>query len=217
MTQGSGLNEMTQILIEQIVENIGCKIKMLRTEAGYSLQQLSERAGVSGAAIHKIEKGQMTPTITLLMKIAEALGKRVGYLIGEEEPDDFDFVQGVEFIPREKRKCISNADRTIELEHLALRLKDARLHAGVYRLKPGMKSGDKPHSHVGEELIFQVEGSVEYMIEGRSYPLNPQDSLHFLSELPHAWRVLGDTDCVNIVILTPPPYGATELAWTKRS
>ena len=34
-----------------------------RAERGWSLAQLAQRAGLSAAAVHKIEKSGMTPTI----------------------------------------------------------------------------------------------------------------------------------------------------------
>ena len=61
--------------IEQTVSAIGAKVAKARAERGWSLQQLAARAGLSPAAIHKIEKSGMTPTITSLMKVATALGR----------------------------------------------------------------------------------------------------------------------------------------------
>lgn len=72
-----------QSSIQQTVSEIGAKLARARAERGWSLQQLADRAGVSPAAVHKIEKSGITPTIATLMKIASALGKSVGYFIDE--------------------------------------------------------------------------------------------------------------------------------------
>ena len=72
--------------IEQTVSALGAKVAKARAERGWSLQQLANRAGLSPAAIHKIEKSGMTPTITSLMKVASALGRSVGYFIEEADP-----------------------------------------------------------------------------------------------------------------------------------
>ena len=66
------------------MSELGAKVAEARAERGWSLAQLAQRAGVSTAAVHKIEKSGMTPTIASLMKIAAALGKSVGYFV--EEP-----------------------------------------------------------------------------------------------------------------------------------
>ena len=61
--------------VEAIVGSIGPKVKRLRQEQRLSLQQLAEKAEVSAAAIHKIERNNMVPTITTLLKLATALGR----------------------------------------------------------------------------------------------------------------------------------------------
>ena len=71
--------------IERTVSEIGAKVSKARAERGWSLAQLAERSGLSTAAVHKIEKSGMTPTIASLMKVAAALGKSVGYFVEEVE------------------------------------------------------------------------------------------------------------------------------------
>ena len=48
------------------------RIRLERQARGWSLAQLSERAGVSKAAIGKIENGVVSPTASLLMKLVGA-------------------------------------------------------------------------------------------------------------------------------------------------
>src|SRR6478735_9352776 len=74
--------------IEHTVSEIGAKVARARSERGWSLAQLAQRAGLSTAAVHKIEKSGMTPTIASLMKIAAALGKSVSYFVNEPETPD---------------------------------------------------------------------------------------------------------------------------------
>ena len=71
--------------LETIVAGIGPKIRFLRQQRNLSLQQLADRSGVSPAAIHKIERNGMVPTITTLMKLAGALNRSVGFLVDEED------------------------------------------------------------------------------------------------------------------------------------
>ena len=60
--------------LNEIVSMIGPKIAGLRKAQGLSLQQLATASDVSAAAIHKIERSGMVPTITTLLKLAGALG-----------------------------------------------------------------------------------------------------------------------------------------------
>ena len=56
--------------LHEIVSSIGPKLRELRIQRGMSLHQLAAQSDVSAAAIHKIERGGMVPTITTLLKIA---------------------------------------------------------------------------------------------------------------------------------------------------
>ena len=72
--------------VEQTVRAIGPRLKALRAELGLSLQQMSVIADVSAASIHKIERGEMVPTITTLLKLASALHRPLSYFV--DEPGD---------------------------------------------------------------------------------------------------------------------------------
>jgi transcriptional regulator with XRE-family HTH domain len=53
--------------LEEVIASIGPKLRDLRQQKSLSLKQLAERSGVSAAAIHKIERNNMVPTITLVV------------------------------------------------------------------------------------------------------------------------------------------------------
>ena len=67
--------------VDSVVNAIGPKLRELRLQRGQSLQQLADRSGVSPAAIHKVERSGMVPTIATLMKLSVALNQPVSYLI----------------------------------------------------------------------------------------------------------------------------------------
>ena len=53
---------------------IARRVRQLRDGAGYSLEALAERSGVSRSNISLIERGQSSPTAAVLDKLAAALG-----------------------------------------------------------------------------------------------------------------------------------------------
>ena len=71
--------------LTRIVGGIGPKVRALRKQAGLSLSQLAAQSDVSAAAIHKIEMNGMVPTITTLLKVANALDRPVAYFVEEEQ------------------------------------------------------------------------------------------------------------------------------------
>lgn len=65
--------------------NVGQKIRALRTEAGVTLPDLAEKAGVSKGFLSQLENDEKANvSLDTLAKIAKALGVTVGGLLGLE-------------------------------------------------------------------------------------------------------------------------------------
>lgn len=62
--------------------NFGSKIVKLRKQKGLNRDDLGKIVGSSGAMIGKYERNQMTPSVEMAKKIAEALGISLDYLTG---------------------------------------------------------------------------------------------------------------------------------------
>ena len=60
---------------------IGQVVLQHRKKAGFSQEVLAEKADIHPNYIGRIERGECTPTITILMKIAKALNLRVYKLL----------------------------------------------------------------------------------------------------------------------------------------
>ncbi|MBS1183221.1 MAG: LacI family transcriptional regulator [Proteobacteria bacterium] len=64
---------------------IGARIRIERESRGWSLTELAERASVSRAMIHKVERGDSSPTANLLGKLSGALGLSMSTLMARAE------------------------------------------------------------------------------------------------------------------------------------
>jgi transcriptional regulator with XRE-family HTH domain len=53
---------------------VGSAVRAARRRAGVSQSELAERAGTSQPSIARLEKGQVSPTVITLDRIARALG-----------------------------------------------------------------------------------------------------------------------------------------------
>ena len=181
--------------------NIGEKIKFLRKKNELSIQKLAKKSGVSPAGIYKIETNEMTPTITTLMKIAEALDKKVSFFIDEE-----DSLSDVEYIRQEERKKARINESKVTYENVAAKLEDCLMEAFVVVIDVGGTSGDEPMSHRGEELDICLSGKVEFTIRDQEYLLEPEDSIHFKARIPHSWRNAGEEQVRMVTVVAPPPF-----------
>lgn len=186
--------------LAQVVSKIGPKVKALRSEYGYSLQALSDRADVSAAAIHKIEQSGMVPTITTLLKIATALNRPVSYFVEEATDDDFPTV----FTPAEKHRPIYTSHAGIDLAGISGPYGEFLIAAASATVIPRATSGSKPMQHAGEELIYMLSGELGVTVSGVDYVLGPGDSLHFRTHQTHSWRNDSDADARAIWIALRP-------------
>lgn len=186
--------------LAKVVSGIGPKIKSLRSQYGYSLQALAERADVSAAAIHKIEQSGMVPTITTLLKIATALNRPVSYFVEENDDDGFPTV----FTPAGTNRPIYTSHAGIDLAGISGPYGEFLVAAANATIAPGASSGTKPMQHAGEELVYVLTGTFEFTVSGVPYVLNPGDSLHFRTQQPHSWRNASATEAKAIWIALRP-------------
>lgn len=56
----------------------------LRRDKGWSQPELGKMIGTSGAIIGRYERGEMTPSIEVATKLAQAFGVTVDYLVSQE-------------------------------------------------------------------------------------------------------------------------------------
>ena len=60
--------------------NLGERVRQLRKDRGWTLEQAAVQAGLARSTLSKIENGQMSPTYEALKKLAEGLGISVPQL-----------------------------------------------------------------------------------------------------------------------------------------
>lgn len=187
--------------LHEIVSSIGPKLRELRVQRGMSLQQLAVQSDVSAAAIHKIERGGMVPTITTLLKIAAAFNRPVSYFVEEQLGEN----RPVAHIRRGDRNPIFTAHSGIDLAGISGPYGRFFLAGAIATVQPGANSGDKPMEHPGEELIYVLDGTFEVDVDGQHFALDEGDSLHFRTDRPHRWSNTGKTP-IKAVWLALRPF-----------
>ncbi len=169
--------------VDSVVNAIGPKLRELRLQRGQSLQQLAERSGVSPAAIHKVERSGMVPTIATLMKLAVALNQPVSYLIEEAIPEG-----PVLFIPAGTGRAVYTSRKGLKLSSITGPYGRFYIAGALGVIEPRATSGEVAMEHPGEELIYLLSGAFEVEIDGQTFRLRPGDAVHFRTDRPHRWR-----------------------------
>jgi len=164
---------------EAILPDVGGRLRQFRTRAGLSQRLLAEQSGVSPNAIRLIERGQSSPTVSTLHRLATALAVKVVDFLGE--PDE----QSVVYSPAVGRTQTRTGEALVET--LASGLVNQRVEPLVITLEPGAGSGAEKILHRGQELVLGLEGRIDYAVGDRSYAIGPGDALLFEASVPHAW------------------------------
>ncbi len=74
-------DEYSNAAPDNLTRDIGCRIRLLRTERGWSQEVLAELAGLHRNYIGHVERGEIHVSVVQLAKIARAFELRPGALI----------------------------------------------------------------------------------------------------------------------------------------
>jgi transcriptional regulator with XRE-family HTH domain/quercetin dioxygenase-like cupin family protein len=212
---------------------IGERLARLRGERGVKVSALAREAGVSPSLISQIERGLSRPSVSTLFALSEALdvpvdaffrdgaehpaaapaapvppppartstgpperpvavagGPRHRYVVRSDERDVLEIEGGVRWESLTPRPLD-------ELEFLEL----------VYA--PGAESSPRSYRHPGTEMVVVLSGRLVIHVGFERHELEPGDSIHFPSSMPHRYVNPGDDTAraVSVIVRddTPPP------------
>lgn len=168
-------------MAENLSPGVGLRLRAFRERHGWSLRELSGRCGLSINAISRIERGENSPTIASLNKLAVALGVPITDFFVEKSQE------GAVVIRHSHREKTENG--CFAAEHLTdIDAYEATLEPLLLTIEPHCNHGDQPIGHPGEEFVHCLAGEIEYHVREEIYHLKPGDSLLFQAMYPHYWR-----------------------------
>ena len=83
-------------------------------------------------------------------------------------------------------------------------------------LENGASSGQGHMAHSGHEFVYCLRGTLEYMVEGQLYTLEPGDSLLFVAQLKHNWRNPGGVVTNALIIISDYTDGDQPLSHVEK-
>jgi transcriptional regulator with XRE-family HTH domain len=166
---------------ENTEPNVGGRLRLLREQQGLSLRAVAERCGLSINAISLIERGENSPTVSSLHRLATALNVPITDFFQEETTR-----QTTIFVKRDLG--LRSHSNGVVMESLGIGLFNQQLEPFRIVIQPGVSNMEDPISHSGEEFLHCLEGEVEYCIGDRSFRLEQGDSLLFDATQYHAYN-----------------------------
>lgn len=173
--------------------SLGRRLHELRTGRGLALAALARQAGVSVSMLSAIERGEKTPTVVVLSRIADGLGLSVSRLLAGLETD---------------RVIVR---RAAEQDHVA---EPGGWHRTVLTpvvpgvnfewirttLPPGCDAGAFPAYAPGSHEFVAVEaGELCLGVGDAEYVLAAGDSVYFPADAGHSYANRGAQPCVYSV------------------
>jgi transcriptional regulator with XRE-family HTH domain len=181
------------------MDNIGARLKTIRTHQGWSQRQLALKSGVSNATISLIEHGRTDPSMGLLKRILETMGISFAeFFSSDSRPSDKYFYSGAEL------SDLSSGP--ISYRQVGSDLRDNQLQLLHERYAPGADTGRSMLSHEAEEGGIVLQGRLEVTVGDQVQVLSAGDAYLFNSRLPHRFRNTGSEDCVLVSACTPPTF-----------
>ncbi len=158
----------------------GERLRLLRIERGLSQRALAKQAEISPNSISLIERNKISPNITTLQALATALDVHINYFF-EENP-----TQKILHIKAKKHPAPDQ--HGISIESLKKRLYQQTLEPFIVHLAPRSSNGKEQVVHSGQEMVYCLQGKIEYHIGKKNYRLDTGDFLIFDANQPHLWH-----------------------------
>ena len=156
------------------------RLKQLRTERGWSLDQLSSACGVSRSMLSQVERGSANPTLAVTVRIAESFGMNLSEFVESPEASrSIDVVRASD--PAHHYRSDKDCQiRTLSPLHLE---KDVEFYE--VRLAAGGVLHSSPHFEGAREFLTVSKGRVEVESGTDSQTLARGDSANYPADVPH--------------------------------
>ncbi len=159
------------------LEQVGPRLKRLRSQRGVTLTALAETTGISKSTLSRLETGQRRPSLELLLPLAHAYRVPLDDLVGAPEVGD----------PRVRLKPQRANGRTV--------VPLTRQAGGIQAWKiiiPKTKSEPTLKAHEGYEALYVLSGRMRLILGDHDVVLGPGEVAEFDTRVPHWFGSTGE-------------------------
>lgn len=170
---------------EKVLEvAIGRTVRALRRQRNVTVAELAKSTGLSIGMLSKIENGVTSPSLTTLQSLSNALSVPLTtFFRGFEEHRAAVHVKAGTAVEMERAGTRAGHQYNL-LGHIGAN--SSGVIVEPYLITLTEKSDVFPtFQHEGMEILYMLEGKVEYRHGDKLYMLEPGDSLFFDADTPH--------------------------------
>lgn len=185
-------------------KNVGERIRAFREKQNLTLADLSGRTGLDEAFLAAVESKDSYPSLGPLVKIARALGVRLGTFLDDHVSRDPLIVRLAERTPEMAMHADGGKAPSHTYYSLGRGKTDRHMEPFFIEMNPEDATEVKLSTHEGEEFIVVVSGQVELVYGREATVLSAGDSLYYNSVVPHSIRAAGGAKASIYAVLYFP-------------
>jgi len=170
---------------EKVLEvAIGREVRNFRKRQGITVAELSRLTELSIGMLSKIENGNTSPSLTTLQTLANVLSVPItAFFRGYEENREAVLTKAGEGVEIERAGTRAGHQYNL-LGHIGAN--SSGVIVEPYLLTLTRESDTfSTFQHGGIEMIYMLEGRLDYLHGSKTYPLEPGDTLFFDADAPH--------------------------------
>ncbi len=166
--------------------SVGSRVRSIREAKSLSVEQVAERSGLTLEQVNHIEANDNLPSLAPLIKIARALGVRLGTFL-----DDMDNLGPVVCRKEDLAKSISfssesaSSHNNLSFFSLAQSKTGRHMEPFLIDIDSSSLNGYQLSSHEGEEFLYVLEGTVEITYGKEKYTIAQGESIYYDSIVEH--------------------------------
>lgn len=167
----------------------GNAVRTRRTQLGVTLDQLAETSGVSAAALSRVERGLLSPSLRNALAIARGLGCELAELVERENAEIIRAGENLRFY-----------DEATGIERLALARPSPDIELLAYTVPSGAVSSRFAAHKPGSREIFHIlSGRLEVHAAQETVTLETGDTVILRVDCEHWFANVGD-DPVRLIL-----------------
>lgn len=168
------------------------KLKLLRVQAGLTLEELAQKTDLTRGYLSKLERGVSMPSIGAALRICKALDVKVEDLFAESQETDPVVINRAPA----GRAAVGEAPRIVSGA-----LPGHKMVAFVMTPTSEPIRNHPMSHHRGEEILFVLKGSIKLQLARRNETLKAGDSAHFNSSIPHKITSIGTQPASVLLVI----------------
>jgi transcriptional regulator with XRE-family HTH domain len=187
--------------IKAVAQRLGERLRAARRAGQTTLETLSAATGLSAGFLSRLERGETNASISNLIVISDRLGIALRDFFDDAQvPPRPDYVL-TRAQDRSQASPLSEGGYSYRLT--SGNLQDQQISAFELVYPAGETMHPEVLTHRGEEVLYLLEGTMEFRIGAHAMVLEAGDCVHFACDQPHVGKNIGTGEARLLMVVSP--------------